>query len=268
MTHRALAQAFERSTPTPAAHAGFASRSRARCVHNCGHQIVAALPNREGRNETSSQGPECVPRQTIVVGVGAAHLWALDSAKAFEEYEKFMQELMKVMTEGRKEGAKQFFIVGDLNIELGFSCEDDEMKEIYWPQCWFGVEAGPGGLKRSMLLEILTDFGYKAMSTWLICDGLRDKAFARAALGKNERSSQLDCILGVKDVYRNQHTGPPPCVHNYQRRRRASSKNKKVTWVGRMETSQRGRQNQVSEEGDGGRRDRRMKRPPRGPEAD
>ena len=147
---------------------------------------IVALPNREGRNETSSQGPACVPWQTIVVGVGAAHLWALDSAKRFEEYEKFMQELMKVMTEGRKEGAKQFFVVGDLNIELEFSLEDDEMKEIYWPQCWFGVEAGPGGLKKSMLLEILTAFGCKAMSTRLSCDDQRDKAFAHTALDKNE----------------------------------------------------------------------------------
>ena len=59
---------------------GFGSRSRARCVHNSGHQIVVALPNlgkfpralcREGRNETSSQGPVCVPWRTTVVGVGA-----------------------------------------------------------------------------------------------------------------------------------------------------------------------------------------------------
>ena len=147
-------------------------------------------------------------------------VYALDSAKGFEEYEKFMQELMKVMTEGRKEGANRFFIVGDLNIELGFSCEDDEMKEIYCPQCWFGVEADPAGLKKSMLLDTLTDFGCKAMSTWLGCDGQRDKAFAHMALGKIERSSQLDYIPGPKDVYRNfvhtqrsqlvQYTGPPP----------------------------------------------------------
>ena len=32
------------------------------------------------------------------------------SAKSFEEYERFMQELMKVMTEGRSEGAKLFFV--------------------------------------------------------------------------------------------------------------------------------------------------------------
>ena len=33
------------------------------------------------------------------------------SAKSFQKYERFMQELMKVMTEGRSEGAKLFFVV-------------------------------------------------------------------------------------------------------------------------------------------------------------
>ena len=65
--------------------------------------------------------------------------------------EKFMQELMKVMTEGRKEGAKRFAVAVDLNIDLGFLCrgqEDDEMKDIYGPQCWYGVEADPRGFKQ------------------------------------------------------------------------------------------------------------------------
>ena len=43
-----------------------------------------------------------------------------DSAKNFAEYERFMQELLKVMMEGRKEGAVRFFVAGDLNTELGF----------------------------------------------------------------------------------------------------------------------------------------------------
>ena len=45
---------------------------------------------------------------------------------------------MKVMTEGRTEGAKRFFVAGDLNIELRFLCmdEDEEMQDINGPQCW------------------------------------------------------------------------------------------------------------------------------------
>ena len=40
-----------------------------------------------------------------------------DSAKDFVAYEKFMEELTNVILEGRKEGARRFFIAGDLNIE-------------------------------------------------------------------------------------------------------------------------------------------------------
>ena len=44
-------------------------------------------------------------------------VYAPDSAKDFEEYEKFMWGL-----EGRKEGARCFFIAGGMDTELGFLC--------------------------------------------------------------------------------------------------------------------------------------------------
>ena len=47
-----------------------------------------------------------------VIGVCAP-----DSAKDFEEYEKFMRGATKVMLEGRKKEARRFFVPGDLNIE-------------------------------------------------------------------------------------------------------------------------------------------------------
>ena len=49
---------------------------------------------------------------------------AIDSCRSFEEYEKFMKKLVKVMTGGRKEGAKRFLVAGDVNIELEFLCID------------------------------------------------------------------------------------------------------------------------------------------------
>ena len=78
-------------------------------------------------------------------------VYALYSARGFEEYERFMRELMKMMTGGRKEGAKRFFVAGDLNIELEFFCmdEDDEMKEIYAPKCGYGIDADLGGFKKA-----------------------------------------------------------------------------------------------------------------------
>ena len=87
-------------------------------------------------------------------------VYALCSAKSFEEYEKFMRELMKVMTGGRKEGAKRFFVAGDPNIDLEFFCtdEDDEMKEIYVPKCWYGIDADLGGFKKAKCMELTKEF--------------------------------------------------------------------------------------------------------------
>ena len=58
--------------------------------------------------------------------------------KDFEENEKFMAALVKEMQEGRKKGARRFLIAGDLNIEGGLLCMDDdeETQEVYGPQCW------------------------------------------------------------------------------------------------------------------------------------
>ena len=46
----------------------------------------------------------------------------LDSAKNFEENEKFMQMLNRVMLEGRREGARRYFVADDANVELELLC--------------------------------------------------------------------------------------------------------------------------------------------------
>ena len=53
------------------------------------------------------------------------------------------------------------------------------MQEMCGPECGYGAEADPGGLKKGVWLEILTDC--KAMSTWLSCVGQTDKAFTHGA---------------------------------------------------------------------------------------
>ena len=122
---------------------------------------------------------------------------ALDSAKDHAEYEKDMQGLTKMVLEGRNGGAKRFFVPGDLNIELGFLCmdEEDEMKDISEPQYWYGIDAVPGVLKKSRWLEIKKEFKCTAVSTWLSCDDRRAKFFTHNAWGKNGRLSQLVYIL-------------------------------------------------------------------------
>ena len=62
---------------------------------------------------------------------------ASDPAKTFEEYERFMQMLKQVLSEGRKEGARVYFFLmaGDLcRIEL--MGDVDDLEEICGPQYW------------------------------------------------------------------------------------------------------------------------------------
>ena len=87
------------------------------------------------------------------------NVYAAASAKNFEEFGKFMQMPKRVMPEGRREGARRFFVAGDLMLELGLLCmmDNDDLKEVY-------VEADPGGLKTAMCQERLTEFNCKALS--------------------------------------------------------------------------------------------------------
>ena len=78
-------------------------------------------------------------------------VYAPDSARDFEKYPKFMGELTKVLQEGRKEGARRFFVAGDMGTEFGCLCmdHDEEMQNMYGPQCWYGNDADPGGFKKT-----------------------------------------------------------------------------------------------------------------------
>ena len=68
------------------------------------------------------------------------NVYAPGSTKNFEKYERFMQTLKQVCS-------RRYFVAGDLGEELGLLLcreEDDDPKEIYEPQCWYGAEADPG----------------------------------------------------------------------------------------------------------------------------
>ena len=57
-------------------------------------------------------------------------------------------------------------VPGDSNIELGFLCmdEDDEMKDIFGPQCWGGVDADPGVFK---VIEVVGDYEGVQVQGWI-----------------------------------------------------------------------------------------------------
>ena len=79
-------------------------------------------------------------------------VYAPDSKKSLEMYEECVSSVVKVLREGRKGGARDFYITGDFNVELGLMCADErengELTKMYGPLCWQGYDKDPGGFKK------------------------------------------------------------------------------------------------------------------------
>ena len=129
-------------------------------------------------------------------------MYAPDSGKDLEEYEKFMEGMTLIPRYGRRNGAKRFYIACDFNIELGLLCtgneEDEELSAMYGSQCWQGYGADPGGFKKMMWYSIMKEFDCWAISTWSSCDDREVVAFTHKQWEKNGRTSQLDYFLTSK----------------------------------------------------------------------
>ena len=72
---------------------------------------------------------------TMVMAVNAP-----DSKKSLEMFEECIASVVKVLREGRESGAKNFCIAGDINVEMGLMCTDEngeeELTKLCGPQCW------------------------------------------------------------------------------------------------------------------------------------
>ena len=64
-------------------------------------------------------------------------VYAPDSSKSLEMYETCTSNVVKVLREERRGGAKDFYIAGDLDVELVLMCTDEndieELTGIYGP---------------------------------------------------------------------------------------------------------------------------------------
>ena len=82
-------------------------------------------------------------------------------------------------------GARDFCITGDLNVELGLMCTDEndneELTKMYGPLCWQGYDTDPGG-EQIMRCGIMKEFDCKVSSTWSVCGKVRAEAFYTQAL--------------------------------------------------------------------------------------
>ena len=67
---------------------------------------------------------------------------APDSGKSMETY-----SVLKVLREGRRGRAKDFYIAEDLNAKLGMMCTDEkdieELNQMYGLLCWRGTTKTP-----------------------------------------------------------------------------------------------------------------------------
>ena len=54
---------------------------------------------------------------------------APDSKKSLEMHEECIARVVKVVHEGRKGGARNFHIAGDINVELGLMCTNENEEE-------------------------------------------------------------------------------------------------------------------------------------------
>ena len=106
--------------------------------------------------------------------------------KVLRMYEDCISSVVRVLREGRRDGARDFYITGDLNVELGLMCtnekDNEELTKMYGPLCWQGYDNDPGGFKK----------------TWSKCGKGREEAFKHRHLRQVEKYeiSQLDYIIG------------------------------------------------------------------------
>ena len=68
-------------------------------------------------------------------------------------YEECIASVVKVLREGRKGGARNYYIAGDINVEFGLMCTDEndeeDLTKLYVPLCWQGNDKDPDGFKKS-----------------------------------------------------------------------------------------------------------------------
>ena len=92
--------------------------------------------------------------------------YAPDSTKGMEMHKAFISSVLRVRREGRRGGARDFYITGDINVVLGMMCTDEndieDLNEMYGPLCWQGYDRDPGGFKNLMWYGNMKEFHCKA----------------------------------------------------------------------------------------------------------
>ena len=116
-----------------------------------------------------------------------------------ELYEAFISSVLRVLREGRRGGARDFYSTGDLNAESGLMCTDEkdieELNEMYGPLCWQGYDEDPGGFKKLMWYrnsEGVQLQGHTCMAR--VREGKRNSLYAQTTWRKEAR---MEIVLGL-----------------------------------------------------------------------
>ena len=154
-------------------------------VANLGSQRFAQLRD-HGSLKRGVQQSAILFGTTLVMAVYAA-----DSSKSLEMYETCISSVVKVLREGRRGGAKDFYITGDLNVELGMMRTDEkdieEPEGMHGPFYWHGYDKDPGGFKKFKWYGMMNEFNCKATYTWSVCGRVGETAFTHRHLSPDKK---------------------------------------------------------------------------------
>ena len=85
--------------------------------------------------------------------------------RILDVHETFILSVANILGEGRRAGAKGFYITGDINVELGSLCTDEddigEFNEMCRPLCWQECENDHSGFNKLMWYGIVKGFNCK-----------------------------------------------------------------------------------------------------------
>ena len=124
-----------------------------------------------------------------------------------EDHIANLEAVRDIMGEGKKLGAVDFFIGGDINIELKLELGDEDLQGLDGTDWYgiFGLECLEGGEdvityeKKLRWLQLLRDFDCTVTSTF-VDDKNLGECHTWRAWGSRFRKKQLDYIMGPRDL--------------------------------------------------------------------
>ena len=125
-----------------------------------------------------------------------------------EDYFAMHEAVRNVMDEGKKLEAVDFFIGGDINVELKLSPGDEDLQGldgiqwygIYGPECLGGGEDVTTYEKKLWWLQLLREFDCTVTSTWVDAENLGECHTWRA-WGSRVRKKHLDYFLEPRTTW-------------------------------------------------------------------